>query len=341
MPSRRDVVMTLAGGLMLSVEPSTAHGQTQLRVNPGAARRSQRLGSVKNWGYQLRLLNFAELAASPFDLLVVDHAISNGQKLVRTWRPDEIELLKTKPDGSPRLVFAYISIGEAERYRFYWRPEWFEPATKPRWLGPMNPRWAGNYPVDFWEPEWQRLITGGPDSYVSRIAAQGFDGLYLDRADVFQELAARHPQGARTMAKFIAQLAAEWRQGHPERLVIMQNAEELIAEAPVRAAIDAIAKEDLYHGIDHTEATNTPEQIAASIRDLKRAQNAGKRIFVVEYIGDGAAQARVREQCRRQRFLSYFAPRDLRSIVSDPTSLSASYRGPLVPQENQDLPPQR
>ena len=32
----------------------------------------------------------------------------------------------------------------------------------------------------------------------------------------------------------------------------MQNAEELLKHASVRIGIDAIAKEDLYYGVDHT-----------------------------------------------------------------------------------------
>jgi cysteinyl-tRNA synthetase, unknown class len=339
MPRRRDVLLSLASGALLTAGNASAQSPKRATADPGSAARAKRLAAVRSWGYQLRILNFAELAASPFDVLVVDHAISDGRTLVRTWTRDEIALLQTKPDGTRRLVFSYLSIGEAERYRFYWQRAWFAPETKPAWIGPVNPRWAGNYPVDFWEPAWQRLITGGPDSYVARIAAQGFDGLYLDRADVFQELIARHPQGAKTMATFIGRLAAEWRAGHPERMIILQNAEELIAEPQVRAAIDAIAKEDLYFGIDHTDAANTAEQIAASLRDLKRAQAAGKRILVVEYIGNAAAQAQVVARCRQHGFIPYFAPRDLSSLVRDPTALSPTYRGPLVPQENQDPVP--
>ena len=34
---------------------------------------------------------------------------------------NEIIALKTKKNGGQRLVIAYMSIGEAEDYRFYWQ----------------------------------------------------------------------------------------------------------------------------------------------------------------------------------------------------------------------------
>ncbi len=318
------------GGLAASKTSKAA------RVSPiEAARASRRktLAAVQTWGYQLRLLNFPELAASPTDLLVIDHGFSDGRRFIRQFEAAEIANLKTKPDGSRRLVVAYLSIGEAERYRFYWQEAWFDPATKPAWLGEMNPRWFGNYPVDFWHPDWQRLMTGGPDTYVARILAQGFDGIYLDRADVFQERLDRHPQGAKSMAQFIARIAAEARSTTPEFLIILQNAEELIAEVPLRDAIDAIAKEDLYFGLDFTQGANPVDAIRFAERDLKRAQAAGKRIFVVEYVDNPAAQKSVMERCKARGYLPYFGPRDLRSLVIDPATLAPDYSGPLVPQE--------
>lgn len=323
----------LAAALTTGVVPAQAASGKAVQSKLDRAQRQKLLAAVQTWGYQLRLLNFAELASSPTDLIVIDHGFSDGRRFIRQFEPGEIDALKVRPDGRRRLVVAYLSIGEAERYRFYWDPAWFETATRPSWLGDVNPRWAGNYPVDYWHPDWQRIITGGPDSYVSRIMAQGFDGLYLDRADIFQDLIRRHPQGARTMAGFIARIAAEARATNPGKLVILQNAEELIAEKLVRDSIDAIAKEDLYFGLDHTEAANATDAVAFAERDLRRAQNAGKRIFVIEYVRQPQLQQRVIERCRARGYLPYFGPRDLSSLITDPAVLAPGYAGPLVPQE--------
>lgn len=44
----------------------------------------------------------------------------------------EIRELKTKRNGGKRLVICYMSIGEAEDYRYYWNGAW--KTGKPSWL---------------------------------------------------------------------------------------------------------------------------------------------------------------------------------------------------------------
>lgn len=96
----------------------------------------------------------------------------------------EINELKTKPDGGSRLVIAYMSIGEAEDYRYYWNDSW--KAGTPIWLDQKNPDWAGNYKVRYWEEEWQDIILSGSGSYLGRILSAGFNGVYLDIIDGFE-----------------------------------------------------------------------------------------------------------------------------------------------------------
>ncbi|MEN7551098.1 endo alpha-1,4 polygalactosaminidase [Rapidithrix thailandica] len=96
----------------------------------------------------------------------------------------EIEQLKTKQNGGSRLVLGYLSIGEAEDYRYYWNDEW--KTNKPGWLEPENPDWEGNYKVKYWYPDWQKIIFGNEESYLKQIVNAGFDGAYLDIVDGFE-----------------------------------------------------------------------------------------------------------------------------------------------------------
>ena len=96
----------------------------------------------------------------------------------------EIAELKVKHNGGKRLVICYMSIGEAENYRYYWHTEWN--TKKPDWLMKENPLWKGNYLVQYWHPEWQHIITGMPSSYQQKILEAGFDGVYLDIIDAFE-----------------------------------------------------------------------------------------------------------------------------------------------------------
>lgn len=46
------------------------------------------------------------------------------------------------------MVIGYLSIGEAEDYRFYWNKK------KPNWIVKENENWEGKY----WSPEWKSII---------------------------------------------------------------------------------------------------------------------------------------------------------------------------------------
>ena len=96
----------------------------------------------------------------------------------------EIAQLRIKANGGRRLVIAYMSIGEAENYRYYWKSSWN--LIKPQWLDAENPDWKGNYKVKYWDKEWQSLIFGTPDSYLQKIVTADFDGVYLDIIDAFE-----------------------------------------------------------------------------------------------------------------------------------------------------------
>ncbi|MEA1871167.1 MAG: endo alpha-1,4 polygalactosaminidase, partial [Candidatus Bipolaricaulota bacterium] len=78
----------------------------------------------------------------------------------------------------------YMSIGEAEDYRYYWQEGWN--TVPPAWLVEENPEWRGNYKVRYWEPEWQNLVVGDTASYLEKILIAGFDGVYLDLIDAFE-----------------------------------------------------------------------------------------------------------------------------------------------------------
>ena len=301
---------------IFSPEPShKAKPKPRLEHRPAppspADERRHRLDGVRSWGYQLRLLRFPEIAASPLDLVVIDHALSAGRRFVHQFAPELIDLAKKKPDGGHRLVLAYLSIGEAERYRFYWDQAWYEPTKKPAWLGALNLEWEGNYLARFWHPDWQRIILDGPDSYLGRIKAAGFDGIYLDRADVYSDWAKEKPDAEALMATFIQRLATAARKDDPKFLIIMQNAEELVRRKPVLDAIDGIAKEDLYYGIDHQANRNDRGNVDSSLAALRQAKRAGRRILVVEYLDEPAKIQDARRRAGAEGFVIHFTGRDL------------------------------
>ena len=74
------------------------------------------LAGIKSWGYQLQKPDADAIAASPYDLVVIDYSKTGEDE--EAFTPDDLRRMQVKPDGSRRIVLAYLSIGEAESYRY-------------------------------------------------------------------------------------------------------------------------------------------------------------------------------------------------------------------------------
>jgi len=267
---------------------------------------------AKSWAYQLTNLGVAQrkrIMESDYDLVVVDYAWekSPGGDEVPLTR-EEVAAMQKKPDGSRRLIIAYLSIGESENNRYYWRPEWH--VKRPAWMKGESKEWKGNYPVEYWNPTWQQIIYGNPQSYVDRIVAAGFDGFYIDRADSYYVFGDTKLARDR-MADFFVKLVNYIRSKQPGAGVMVQNAEELLERPAFMASIDAIAKEDLLYGINGEGLANDSADVTASLHYLKLAQKSGRPVLVVEYLSDRKVADDARRKLAAHGFISYFAPRDL------------------------------
>ena len=145
------------------------------------------VNSAKNFLYLINYENFTTkehfldaVGKTNYDALIIDLFFNDGSIL----EMKDIARLKVKANGSKRLVICYMSIGEAEDYRFYWKKEWgFE---TPQWLDDENDDWPGNYKVKYWEEGWKNIILGGEDAYLDKIINADFDGVYLDIIDAFE-----------------------------------------------------------------------------------------------------------------------------------------------------------
>lgn len=144
------------------------------------------LAEVKNFLYLINPEVFASkpamitaLNATNYDIIIMDLFFEDV-----AFTLEEINLLKAKNNGGTRLVIAYLSIGEAEDYRYYWNESWH--VGSPSWLHAENPDWEGNYKVQYWDAEWQEIIYGNENAFLDKIIDAGFDGAYLDIIDAFE-----------------------------------------------------------------------------------------------------------------------------------------------------------
>jgi cysteinyl-tRNA synthetase len=244
-------------------------------------------------------------------MLVIDY--SRDGKAARALTPEQVDKIRVKPDGERRIVLAYLSIGEAETYRYYWKWYWgwFFGVFAPRWLGGENPEWPGNYGVRYWQEGWQKIIFGGEDGYLERIVKAGFDGVYLDRVDEYVDMVREKRNARALMIAFVKALAARARALKPEFLIVPQNAEALLADPSYRAVIDGLGKEDLLFGEDVSQQPNDPKSIASNVVRLKLLTADRKPVFVVEYLDAPQEIERARRRLERYGFIPYFTDRAL------------------------------
>lgn len=275
--------------------------------------------TIRSWGYQLQNDSIKPLIESPYDVIVIDYAKSNGVPFTR----DEVAQMKKKPDGSRRFVISYISIGEAEQYRYYWgERNWTDKRNRLPPVLAENPEWRGNYTVQFWEQEWQNLILFDRDSYINRIIDAGFDGVYLDKVDIVDDLAGKTPAGtvaSDLMVQFVRRMSVIAKKRVPTFLIIAQNAEGLLDDDGYRASIDGIGKEGLYYTTgfyDPAKAYSTPKRLAESdIKEstdlLLKLRKENKLVLVVEYVNEPNLITRSLDDLNKNGFIPYFGPRDL------------------------------
>ena len=298
---------------------------------PAAAQPAQRANpfdGAKSWAYQLKNLTptqQAKIAASDYDLMVVDYAESASGGDEKPLTREQVAGMQKKPNGGKRVVIAYLSIGETENYRYYWKPEWNQ--KRPAWMSAESKEWKGNFNVQYWQPTWQNVIFGSPGSYVDRILAGGFDGFYIDRADAYYHFGDTKDARDR-MADFVTRLVAYIRSKKPDAGIMIQNAEELLDRPAFVAAIDAIAKEDLVFGITHREERNKQADIDWSNKLLQSSQKAGKKIFVVEYLTKPQNIASAQDFMAKNDYVLYYGPRGLFEIND---KAAGPRRGPLDP----------
>lgn len=215
------------------------------------AAQTSALQDVRHWLYLIDV-NLTEdtvqqIASSEHDMVVLDFIPS---EVNNTDYPmaDVIAHLHNAPH--PKLVIAYIDIGQAENYRTYWQPGWR--IGNPEWIVSADPDgWEGNFPVAYWYDEW-RNIWLGDGGYLQTIVDTGFDGIYLDWVEAYSDtdvVAFAQQESVdpvQEMIWWVQDMADYSRTLHLGFIVIAQNAAELAEYDEYVAVIDAIAQEQVW-----------------------------------------------------------------------------------------------
>jgi len=266
--------------------------------------------AVNDFLYQLQRARPERIGQTAFDLLVVSMSAAGGKREV-------IENLKHSPGGE-KIVLCYMSIGQAENYRFYWQREWSQ--DPPAWLDEPDPDWAGDYWVRYWDPGWQAIIYGSPDSYLDQILGLGFDGVYLDRVDTYWYYESQGREtAAREMADFVIAIAEYARQRHPGFGVFPQNSEELGILCPnYLETVTGIGVEDLYYGYPRDHEPSPANWTAEREAILDQWVAAGKLVLTIDYTARPEQIAAAYQRARARGYVPYVTDRSLGRLRINP-----------------------
>ena len=265
------------------------------------------LTNSSSWVYWISDVDLDAIAAVSPSVAVIDYAADGSADTA--FIAADIDRLRASMT-SPAKVIAYMSIGEAEDYRYYWNPAW-KPGS-PQWITTVNPDWAGNFKVEYWNGEWQATIFGNPQSYLDQIIDAGFDGVYLDIIDAYEFYEDRGVDDAsERMIEFVSDLAAYAREQKPGFLIVPQNAPELGANPAYLEIVDGIGMESVYFGYDEPGVATEPSTTTDLELQLRRFTDAGKFVLAVDYVDTPSGVASAYRRARLQGFLPTVTDVDL------------------------------
>lgn len=314
------------------------------------------LEGVEHWLYlidvNLDRATIEQIVKSNYDMVVLDYIPSEAEN--RNYPMAEV-VAGFHDAEHPKLVLAYIDIGEAESYRSYWQTNW--EVGDPEWIVGEDPDgWAENYPVAYWRDEW-RGIWLGEGGLLQGILEDGFDGVYLDWVEAYSDenvIERAEIDGVdpvREMIRWVLDISEYVGSRCGECVVIAQNAAELAENDAYLAAIDAIAQEQTWFdgGADNeppgdcplprTRAEVDTDEYRRSLspecrrqfdrypestlhvsseeylEDLLLAQSKGVVIFTVDYALDPKNIAWLFQKARGLGFIPFVSSRGLDRFV--------------------------
>ena len=344
LPTALVLFLTACGALVKRTE------ETSRVVNDPVQKMT--IDNVQFWAYNIQNVNTQdqqeELIGTHFDLYVLEPVVTEAgeEDFNITGLIDQIRQHNIHTRGIDPIILAYIDVGQAETWRWYWDSTWR--IGDPEWVTGEDPDgWEGNLPVAYWNSTWEDIVIYGYEgkSQVEMSLQAGFDGIYMDWIEAFSDENVVHQartegiDTAEAMFNFIKKIRTYAREqssnANPEYLIIAQNASDLYEENPgrYRTLIDAIALEAIWFdgdgGFDNWDSpdgfnvlTNDlyPGWTEEVLEDTEQIK-LDMPVFCVEYaqdVGDDTTGTDAYQLARDKGFIPYVSRRSLSKLSTSP-----------------------
>jgi len=338
--------------------PDTGPNETPTpSTAPTGATELLSLSQVRYWAYQIQDLSepgaVDKLASSHYDMLVLEPTrtdwSSDDRHFDTKGMVSQLRDSKASDGVHRKLVIAYIDIGEAEDWRWYWTwsEEWPygepHPADWPDYILTHDPDgWEGCYPVAYWDEEWKDIVIygrnqdsspyGDYNSIIDEVIKDGFDGIYLDWVEAFEDdavAAEAQKEGkdpAVEMIRFIQEMRDYAALRDTDFIIIQQNAAALCeGHSELFSKIDAISQEAIWYDGDAFDDWDAPDGYDfandSSLTDyyleyLDQYLEAGIPVFDCEYSLEYAGEAYSKSY--HEGYIPYCTRRSLSRLTTTP-----------------------
>ncbi len=186
--------------------------------------------------------------------------------------------------------------------------------------------WKDNFGVRYWMNAWQQIIF----VQIDKAMAQGFDGLYLDKVDMFEFFEydpvtdkyidhRPNPVTGNTyredMINWVKAVARRARKTNPSAMIIPQNGEQLLKSKPYRAIADGIGIESLFTE-DNQKLPLDTVRYRESFLKLITADH--KPVLCVDYSTSKALQADVQKAAAQRPYTLLITDQHLTTLGQSP-----------------------
>ncbi len=212
---------------------------------------------------------------------------------------NKFDLMKMKNNDS-NIIFSYMSVGEAESYRPYFKSI---PKTI---LAKENPHWPGSFDVNFWDNKWHEILYASSTSYINKIVESGFDGVYLDVVDAYQ----RHEDKklrAEQMASLIKGISKKAKSLNSNFKIYLQNGSEIInsldenSKSSFIAAVDGLSVEGYFFDYSDPKKPVRSDWFKTLEPVYKEYQALDKDILMIEYVENELLQKEAVNYCNENK----------------------------------------
>ncbi|MGD9200180.1 MAG: endo alpha-1,4 polygalactosaminidase [Chitinispirillia bacterium] len=221
----------------------------------------------------------------------------------------------TPPEKTKTTYIGYVSLGEAERFRWYWYH--IEGKKFILW---ENKNWKDDYIIDIRSLEWQNLLV---EKIIPKILKKGYQGLFFDTIDTPIYLEEKDPEKYRGSVEALADLIYRIRKKYPKITLISNNG--LRAIEHFGAHIDIFLIEGLNTTYDFKRKKYKTADIDWRNHRLSLIRNnrdliKGKPVIVIDYLLQKQDNLRNISLiiCKEHGLIPYHTTVDLHSLFPSP-----------------------